>query len=491
MANAIAGLVSGVGSKVLPKIAPGIATIGELGKSMTTPLISSGQIMVDGEPLIFEATGHVPTMAGLNIPGLIVSADAINANLRSNINLNKSTDSYAATKRRMGETGTTGINIKEFADDLLQTNKISQKEYDNFVQNVDLAQSKLSGSFDNFGGNLWTVLKNFGSDMLPGGTNSKKNRESFEKVLNMIDSEYLSKPLEIPTLEALEGAIWGPNGKPAGPSAPTMLSEINPEAGTVPVDPVYWWRGREMANLYDLDYDIDTYYDLIKKGTAAKVAAQDYMNDVATNASLVNDTRDIASYLKSISDTKAAANIKGATLGARMAADLLQNNNASQAYGANQTQVAQNNFDAIKKLIDEDARARLTATEYFSKNVAQPVINNIEGIYWDDINRRGSQLNANAEIYAANQGYNGAVAAANMANLGAYEQAKANYEAAMSSATKGANDYITYWNLFYTDAKNNGLGEQAARYKAKMDTQNLIQKNAIDNYTNIYNNGSR
>lgn len=487
MANVIAGLLSGAGSK----IAPGIATIGEFGKSMTTPLISNGQIIKDGVPLVFEGTGHVPTMARLNTPALIVAADAVNANLRSNINLNKSTDAYAATKRRMGETGNTGVNIKEYANDLLQTNKISQKEYDNFVQNVDLAQSKLSGSFDNFGGNLWTVLKSFGSDMLPFGTNSKKNRESFEKVLNMIDSEYLSKPLEIPTLEALEGAIWGPNGKPAGPSAPTMLSEINPEAGTVPVDPVYWWRGKEMADLYDLDYDIDTYYDLIKKGTAARVAARDYMNDVATNASLVNDTRDIASYLKSISDAKAAANIKGATLGARMAADLLQNNNASQAYSTNQTQVAQNNFNAIKALIDEDARARLTATEYFSKNVAQPVMSNIEGIYWDDINRRGAQLNANAELYAANQGYNGAVAAANMANLGAYEQAKANYEAAMSSATKGANDYITYWNLFYTDAKNNGLSEQAARYKAKMDTQNLIQKNAIDSYTNIYNNGSR
>lgn len=398
-------------------------------------------------------------------------------------NINESNTPYLNTKNRINEAGYNGINIKEFVDDLLQTNKISQKEYDNFIRYTNLNED--DGTHF---GDFWN---NYISDLLPGGTNSKKNKESFEKVLNMIGSEYLNKPLEIPTLEALEGAIWGSNGKPAGPSAPTMLSEINPEAGTIPVDPVYWWRGKEMADLYDLDYDIDTYYDLIKKGTAARVAAQDYMNDVATNASLVDDTRNIASYLKSISDTKAAANIKGATLGAKMAADLLQNNSASQAYSANQTQVAQNNFNAIKALIDEDARARLTATEYFSKNIAQPVMSNIEGIYWDDINRRGTQLNANAEIYAANQGYNGAVAAANMANLGAYEQAKADYEAAMSNATRGANDYITYWNLFYTDAKNNGLGEQAARYKAKMDTQNLIQKNAIDNYTNIYSNGSR
>ena len=466
MANAITGLLSDINSK----LNTGAQTIGNVYKGLEANPVTAVSI-----PVALALYSYA-------------------AMINSTTNLNKSTNSYAATKRRMGETGTTGVNIKEFADDLLQTNKISKKEYDNFVQNVDLAQYKLNADFklsDLFSGNALTVLKNFKNDMLPGGTNSKKNRESFEKVLNMIDSEYLSKPLEIPTLEALEGAIWGPNGKPAGPSAPTMLSEINPEAGTIPVDPVYWWRGREMANLYDLDYDIDTYYNLIKKGTAAKVAAQDYMNDVATNAALVNDTRDIASYLKSISDAKAAANIRGATLGARMAADLLQNNNASRVYGANQTQVAQNNFDAIKALIDEDARARLTATEYFSKNVAQPVINNIEGIYFDDVNRRGAQLNANAELYAANQGYNGAVAAANMANLGAYEQAKANYEAAMSSATKGANDYITYWNLFYTDAKNNGLGEQAARYKAKMDTQNLIQKNVIDSYTNIYNNGSR
>ena len=100
MANAITSLLSGIGSK----LGAGAQTIGNAYGSVAANPVASTAIPV----------------------ALALYSDA--AMINSNTNLNKSTDAYAAKKKRMGETGNTGVNIKEFADDLLQTNKISQKE---------------------------------------------------------------------------------------------------------------------------------------------------------------------------------------------------------------------------------------------------------------------------------------------------------------------------------------------------------------------------
>lgn len=228
---------------------------------------------------------------------------------------------------------------------------------------------------------------------------------------------------------------------------PEYLSEIDPNTDKLPVPEAKWYTGQEMADLFDINYDPDYYYNLIKRGTEAAVEAQRYQNDQAIAASMLDDAVTRNQYLQSIDNSKADAVIKGSTLGARMANELLANANAANTYATNQADVYNQAFTNIQNAINKDAQAGITANNYYDKNVFQPIGNNIEELYYNDINRIGAIKNYNANIYAANQKYNAAAVQANAEMNAAYDNVVGQINAAR-------NEYKRTWDAYYNSNSN-------------------------------------
>ena len=232
---------------------------------------------------------------------------------------------------------------------------------------------------------------------------------------------------------------------------PQYMSQINPDTDKLPVPEAKWYTGQEMADLFDIKYDPDYYYNLIKQGTEAAVEAQQYQNDQAIAASMLDDAVSRSQYLQSIDNSKADAVIKGSTLGQRMANELLANANAANAYATNQADVYNQAFTNIQDAINKDAQAGITANNYYNKNVFQPIGTNIEDLYYNDINRIGAIKNYNANIYAANQAYNAAAVQANAEMDAAYNNVVGSINAAKNEYRKV---YDAFYNSNYNPYKN-------------------------------------
>lgn len=393
------------------------------------------------------------TLAALT--GITAESGVINSLVNTAPNLKEQASSSNNINSKIKNVDNT-LTIQQVAEAVKNTGAITPEEYNTAMKyyNAQYENDAVSAFLKQTG----YVTSDLFSDILPFGTNSEKTKNTIIKVNSAIE-KYLDN---LPGVTKADGKTIYNNllstGTTSVPS-PKMYKTIDPTADMIDVDDPYWWRGRDMAELYNLDYDIDTYYDLIRKGTEAAVAARDYENQLAEYAAQQSNASDFSNYLNALSDSKANAVINGSTLGARMANELLQNASVAQDYSNRQSQVAQNSINNIDRAIRNNADARVTATDYFSNNVAQPVIGNIEGLYFNDVNRVGGQLNYNANVYAANQDYNSEIIKANAANAAAYNVAKA--QAAAND--KLNNEYAKLWYAFYTNNKTNkGMNEQAA-----------------------------
>lgn len=235
----------------------------------------------------------------------------------------------------------------------------------------------------------------------------------------------------------------------AGTNLPTAQQQayLDPNADQLPIPEAKWYTGQEMADLFGINYDPNYYYDLLKKGTEANVAAQNFKNEQAIAGSMVDDAVSRNQYLQSMDNTKADAVINGATLGARMANELLANSNAANTYAANQANVFNQAYTDIQPLIQKNALAQETANKYFTNNIFTPIGENIEKLYYDDIVNRGAYMDYNAEQYAAALAANGDIALSN-ANTAA------NYNNALGSAQAPYNQYKFIYDR-YREALNN------------------------------------
>lgn len=258
-----------------------------------------------------------------------------------------------------------------------------------------------------------------------------------------------------------------------GIDVPNYQSMLNPNADQLPVPDAKWYTGQEMADLFNINYDPNYYYDLLKKGTEAQVTAQDFKNEQAIANSMVDDAVARNQYLQAIDNTKANAVIKGSTLGARMANELLANANAANTYATNQANVFNQALTDIQPLIQRNALAQETANKYFNQNVFTPIGENIEKLYYDDIVNRGSYLNYNANQYAAALAANGQIAQANAAMDAAYQTA-------VASATSDANTYRYLYDLYKKAAPTN-LSEQDRTEYARINFNDYMYRNNPNN----------
>lgn len=283
------------------------------------------------------------------------------------------------------------------------------------------------------------------SDWFTPASVSRKDKDAINKVTKLIANSASNK-----TYDEVVNIINDSFGTTV--AEPSYMTGRQPTEGLIEVEDPYWYTGKEMADLYGLKYDVDQYYDLIKQGTEAQVQQKEYENALANAAALSGTTVTQNEYLQSLDKTKEEAVINGSTLGARMANELLANTTSANNYSDAQQQVANNSIQNMSDALLNNANAKLTAKDYFS-TLAQNIGNNIESLYWNDVQRRKAQLDYNDLIYQANQNYNAAVADANASMF-------ADWAYANAIGNKNANDVQRYFTMFYNSNLNPGRTDQ-------------------------------
>ncbi len=334
---------------------------------------------------------------------------------------------------------------------------LTQKYFDNYA--------KRNGKED------WTLsdLARYNWDMSfgSGAKGTKEEAAALRRVAEaMLQYEY---PNAKNTKEWLDNIL-----ESAGASLPpaTQMDYLNPEADLLPVPNAKWYTGQEMADLFGINYDPNYYYDLLKKGTEAQVKTQNFKNEQAIASSMADDAVARNQYLQSIDSSKADAVIKGSTLGARMANELLANANAANTYATNQADVFNQAYNNIQPLIQKNALAQETANKYYYNNIFQPIGENIEKLYYDDIVNRGAYLNYNADQYAAALAANGAIAQSNA-------QAAANYNNAYASAMAPYNKYKFVYDRYReaADVQPNLYTDKARDVWAAINFDDYLNRN--------------
>ena len=239
------------------------------------------------------------------------------------------------------------------------------------------------------------------------------------------------------------------------------------------------WSGRELAELHGIDYDVDTYYDLVKKGTQANLDYTDYLSRQMNEASMVDDTKNVTSYLDAIRSNKAEALASGATAGARAAQEVLTTKAAMDSYADKQMDVASQRYNTVEDALLADAQAKITARDYFN-SLAQHLATDSGTLYANDAERYSAEQDMYGSMYAANEALRQAYLDANAGMFASRVSAQASINAAKSAAQSEVDEYM--WMLDRYIGANNGNAKQA-----QLDFEDYLRARARDGHYSYVN----
>ena len=324
------------------------------------------------------------------------------------------------------DSGLGNLDDSEIAREAYQQGKITKKEYEK-ISKVVKKYEKANTPWRQF----WMTLDNDERETLVNYYNllAEESPELQDKVYNKIANMTPEERRDLFGTPDLE-TIAGPN-----------YADVNFEGFQREVEPVKLWTGQELADLHNLNFNPNHYYDQIKAGTEADLAAARYMSDQMNNASMINDTENVTSYLDSIRNTKAEALSTGATLGQRAANELLANQEALNNYSTNQATVADARFQAVDDALLADASARLTASNYFNQ-LAKSLAADSMTLYDNDSTRYAQDMLSNAEFYRADQELRGQRILSNAKMYADWLQGNAEIARYQSQIDATANEYM-------------------------------------------------
>lgn len=346
------------------------------------------------------------------------------------------------------------IDVKDIINRLYNYGEISESDYKSCLGIIGKVE-KMDKNLLN--GNNWDVI-------LSGLGKWGVTAEDAAKLYNLLADkipvlEYASYDLADKIYGAGTGAaVFGNLPELPGVPKPDYL-DTDFENYQRPVDPVKWWTGQELADLHEIDYNPETYYNLIKQGTEANIKHGQYTSEQMNQASMQNDVRDKVDYLDAIRNAKSDAITSGATLGARAANELLANVEKVSNYAANQRTVADDRLSLMDELFRNDANARITANEYFTNKLAKPFSQDSETLYANDTARFGQDWLTNAELYSADQNLRGARAKAN-ASMYANNIAANAYINSLRSGMQAQQDQYSW--VFDNYLRANGFFDEGA-----------------------------
>lgn len=168
------------------------------------------------------------------------------------------------------------------------------------------------------------------------------------------------------------------------------------------VEPLTHYTNKELADLYNIDYDFESIKRDYDAAAQAQVNYTDWMSDLLANNAERNNTTDATSYLDAIRNIKSEAIQNGMSNGARAAADLLAANEVIKNKVANNQDVATQRFEAINDALLNRAQTELNTLDIYG-NLAQSLGSSATQLYANDVNRKGQDLLSNANFLSADE----------------------------------------------------------------------------------------
>ena len=393
---------------------------------------------------------------------------------------------YDSIRKSLDDANLKDIDVHRIVGDMYNQGLLTPDEYKKAIP-------ILTDYEDQFG-NKASGWKNFWGRLAHQIGSNKQADKLFSKIYQQLP-QYLNRG-QIKSVNDIVNGFYSAVPNIAGVPAPNYL-DTNPDnvvADLKEVEPVKLWSNAELAAYNNMNYDPNSYYDLVKNETSAALNNARYQSAQMNEAAMIGDSKATASYLDAIRNNRAEAVSSGATEGARAAADLLAMNKKNDAYTQQQGQLAQNRFNAVDQYIKQDAEAKLTARkqyQYLAKNLFQ----DSALLYANDTNRFGQDWLSNAERYTADTNLLANRIKANYDMSGSYAQAQAAVNAARQFATQEADEYAWVFNRFLDRNGYTGKGTAAddnAFYKARLEMSDYIssrntgQTSNYDYLKNIY-----
>lgn len=382
-------------------------------------------------------------------------------------------DVYRVYAYNAKQTGADKINTKDALEWLRTYNYISTEDYDLAVQEYAEFEKQY---------NDWDPdwLYNFSST----GKKFSALKKAYQKLNE--HSNVFAKAAKL-TAADLKGALKGQFEEAAGKirdvETPSYFdTDFANEIQNA--EPMRLMSGQEMADLHNIDYDPNTYYDLIKQGTQADVAYTDYLSRQMNEASMIEDTKNVNSYLDSIRNNKAEALASGATAGARAAQEVLAQRENISNYANNQLNVASERYNTVEEALINDAQAKLTARDYFN-GIAQSLATDAMTLYANDAERYAAEQMMYANIFDANEYLRQERIKANGEMAGAY----ASNQAAVNAARGGLKDQETELSFIIDrvfGANNNNAIKAIDQLNKIIRKDTLGYSSYFDNYNTYY-----
>ena len=309
-------------------------------------------------------------------------------------------DAYNNYSKYYGTLKSMNLNNMSYEDALGQLYLAGQLDADTYKAALKVIPDAEHAYSDGLISDLGDVFQDFFYTM----GNSKSTHAQISELYSKL-TEYIPTINRISnmTKDEIVDSIYSGVTQAPGVAPPNYNdTNIDVNASLKDVEPVKFWSGQELADLHNIDYDPNNYYDLIKQGTEAQVDLARFTSDQMNNASMYDDMANRTSYLDAIRSNKAEALATGATLGQRAANEVLANKEAIDSYASNQANVADARMQAVDKALLDDASAKLATREYFDK-LAQSLSQDSLTLYANDTDRFGQEWLSNAERYKANQ----------------------------------------------------------------------------------------
>ena len=197
------------------------------------------------------------------------------------------------------------------------------------------------------------------------------------------------------------------------------------------VEPLKFYTNKELADIYNIDYD----YEHIKKdlddAAEAQVAYRNWESDLLANAAERDNTQTVTDYLDAIRNVKSNAVINGVSSGARAAAEVLAANEAMRNKALNNMDVATQRMKTINDALLQRAETGLKAAQTYD-SLSQILSNAGVSLYGNDVNRLGQDLLTNANILSADENLRSNRAAQNALMAAIYNNVNAQNQAAVS-----------------------------------------------------------
>lgn len=374
---------------------------------------------------------------------------------------------YENYQQAIKNAGLEGYSVRDIITELYNYNYITDAEYKDALDSLDTFETVYKGNAD------W---KEAGAYILQDDSARKRANQLLQtltKGVSKIEVSDYNQITDYLNSVATGGANAPGNAIAYAPSPNYESTDF--EGYQLDIDPVKLWTGQELADLHNIEYNPDIYYDLIKQGTTAEVDRARFESALMNEASMVNDTANVTSYLDNIRNTKAEAISTGATAGAQAAAEVLQNKEAINNYASDQASVANARYNAVDNALLADAQAKLNARDYFN-NLASTLGQDILTLYANDTDRFGQEWLSNSELYKADQELRGQRAYNNASMYANAVQANAAIAGYKQQANSLGDEYAWVFNN-YLNANNGNIAA------AKLDMNKYLQQR-YTNYTN-------